>query len=157
MFQLDRFARLARAHFAEHWRPYAWFLAAGVLIEVIVSILIGMGKRGMADYNTDAQLAYYFLGLFLFAPIFAGRYFQSMSQRAPALLALMRPASTFEKWLLAALIVLLLYPLAYTLGYYLVAIPDSLLAARQAQQRQRDWRWNSRRIRPDRARILRSG
>jgi len=133
MFSPERFARLARAHFAEHLRGYAWFLAGIVLIEIVVSILFAVSKTGFTEFNTREQGGYWFAGMFLFSSIFAGRYFQSMGQRASALLSLMRPASGLEKWLLAVATTLLLFPLAYTLLFYLVAVPDSALAYSQAQ------------------------
>src|SRR5207342_1092026 len=97
MFDLHRFGRLARAHWAETWRKYAWFLAAGVLLHLVISIICFAGKKGFTAFSTDGQTALYFSGLFVLTPIFAGRYFLPMSNRASALLALMRPASAFEK------------------------------------------------------------
>jgi hypothetical protein len=134
MFDLSRFRRLARAHFAEQWRHYAWFMAVILLVEILVSILYAVGKGGFAQFGTQAQEGYFYVGLFTFAPIFAGRYFLNMSTRASALLSLMRPATVLEKWLLAFLIVAVLYPLAYLLAYYLVVIPDNFLAYAQAKQ-----------------------
>jgi hypothetical protein len=134
MLDPTRFARLARAHFAEQWRGYGWFLAAGVLIEIVVSILYAVSDDGFVPFKTDTQQSFYLIGLFLFGTIFAGRYFLTMATRAPALLALMRPASVFEKWLLAFLVVVVAYPLAYTLGFYLVDLPDALIAAVQGKQ-----------------------
>jgi hypothetical protein len=133
MFSPERFARLARAHFAEHLRGYLWFLAGVLLLEVVVSIMFAVSKTGFTEFNTQAQNGYYFAGLFLFSAIFAGRYFQQMGRRASALLALMRPASGLEKWLLAVVTTLVLFPMVYTLVYYLVVIPDALIAYSQAQ------------------------
>jgi hypothetical protein len=135
MLDGNRFGRLARAHFAEQRRGYAWFLAAGLLIQVLVSILYAVGEDGLIGFKADTQQGYYLSGLYLLGTIFAGRYFLGMGQRAPALLALMRPASVLEKWLLAALVVLLAYPIAFTIGYFLVDIPVDLVAAAQAQAR----------------------
>jgi hypothetical protein len=133
VFELRRFTRLARAHWAESWRRYAWFLAAGVLLHVVISIICFAQKDGFAAFDTRGQTSLYFTGLFVLTPIFAGRYFLPMSTRASALLALMRPASVFEKWLLAALTVAALYPLAYTLAFYLIDAPDRWLASVQSQ------------------------
>lgn len=133
MFDLRRFARLARAHWAESWRRYAWFLAAGVLLHLVISIICFASPRGFAAFDTDGQTGFYFIGLYVLTPIFAGRYFLSMSTRASALLALMRPASTFEKWLLAVLMIAVAYPLAYTLAFYLIDAPDQWLAYAQAK------------------------
>jgi hypothetical protein len=133
VFELRRFARLARAHWAESWRRYAWFLAAGMLLHGVISIIFFAGGNGYTAFDTKGQTGFYFTGLFVLASIFAGRYFLTMSTRASALLALMRPASVFEKWLLAALTVAVLYPLAYTLAFYLVDAPDQWLAYGQAK------------------------
>ena len=135
MFSAERFARLARAHFAENRRNYLWYFAGVLLLEIVVSILFAVSKEGFSGLNTKEQAGYYYVGLFLFGAIFAGRYFLSMSQRAPALLALMRPASGFEKWLLAVLVTVLLFPLAYTLVYYVVMVPDAMLAYAQASHK----------------------
>lgn len=134
MFELRRFARLASAHWAESWRRYAWFLAAGVLLHLVISIICFANKLGFTAFDTDGQTGLYVVGLFVLTPIFAGRYFLPMSNRASALLALMRPASVFEKWLLAVLIVAVLYPLAYTLAFYLINVPNHWLAFAQAKQ-----------------------
>ncbi|HTA64052.1 MAG TPA: hypothetical protein VK753_00985 [Xanthomonadaceae bacterium] len=133
MFELRRFTRLARAHWAESWRRYAWFLAAGVLLHGVISIVCFAEEDGFTAFDTHGQTGFYFTGLFVLTPIFASRYFLPMSNRASALLALMRPASTFEKWLLAALTVAVLYPLAYTLAFYLIDVPDQWLASAQAR------------------------
>jgi len=133
VFELRRFTRLARAHWAESWRKYAWFLAAGMLLHVVISIMCFARERGFTSFDTHGQTGFYFTGLFVLTPIFAGRYFLPMTNRASALLALMRPASVFEKWLLAALIVGVLYPLAYTMAFYLINVPDQWLASGQAQ------------------------
>jgi len=133
VFDLRRFTRLVRAHWAESWRRYAWFLAAGVLLHVVISIICFAGKQGFAAFDTRGQTDFYFLGLFVLTPIFAGRYFLPMATRSSALLALMRPASVFEKWLLAVLIVAVLYPLTYTLAFYLIDAPDQWLASAQAK------------------------
>jgi hypothetical protein len=132
MFERTRFLRLARAQFAEQWRGWAWFLAGVLLIGVVVAIHLAIS--GLRAFGTQDQEGYFYAGLFLFAPIFAGRYFLAMSSRASALLSLMRPASVFEKWLLAVLVVVALWPLAYTLVFYLVDVPCAAIAYVQAKQ-----------------------
>jgi hypothetical protein len=133
MFNPERFARLARAHFAEHRRSYLWFLAGVLMLEIIVSIAYAVSPTGFSQFDTSAQTGFYFFGLFVFSSVFAGRYFQSMGQRGSALIALMRPASGFEKWLLAVLVTVVLFPLAYTLLTYVVVIPDAAMAYSQAK------------------------
>lgn len=134
MFDSRRFGLLFRAHWAENRRAYAWFLGAGVLLHLLVSVASFAGTRGFEAFRTEGQEFFYYLGLFVLSIIFAGRYFIAMSSRAPALLSLMRPASVFEKWLLAFVFIALLYPLAYSLAFCLVNVPDWLVAHAQAQQ-----------------------
>jgi len=132
MLDRNRFLRLARAQFAEQWRGWAWFLAGVLLLGVVVAIFLAFS--GLDKFRTDSQEGFYYVGLYLFSPIFAGRFFLDMSNRASALLSLMRPASVFEKWLLAVLVVTVLWPLAYTLVFYVVDAPCAAIAYAQAKQ-----------------------
>jgi hypothetical protein len=128
MFNFDRFLRLAGAHWAEQKRNYLWFLAMGMMLHIVLLIIIFAVEDGYRTMTSDGQGVIYFAGLFLLVPIFAGRYFQQMSRRQAGLLVLMRPASVFEKWLLAVVCIVVAYPLAYTLAFYLCDIPAWLIA-----------------------------
>ncbi len=134
MFDWSRFRRLAAAHWAEQRKAYAWFIGVGMILHIVLLIISLSGKNGFMSLSTDGQAAMYFVGMFSLAPIFAGRYFQQMARRQSALLVLMRPASVFEKWLLAVLVVVLAYPLAYSVAFYSLNIPAWLVAHAQAQQ-----------------------
>ncbi len=133
MFNLQRFLLLANAHWTEYRKAYAWFIGIGIMIHFVLLLIIFIGNSGFRALSTDGQALIYFCGLFLTAPIFAARYFQLMSKRESALLILMRPASVFEKWLLAFLVVALLYPVIYTLAFYVCDIPAWFIAKAQAQ------------------------
>ena len=132
MFDLRRFGQLAVSQASEAWRTYAWFLAIGIIVHFVVLLLLMSGTRGFLTLATDGQAVIYFTGLYLTAPVFAGRYFQGMARRESALLLLMRPASSLEKWLLAVLVVVVLYPLAYTLAFYVCNLPAWLIASERA-------------------------
>jgi hypothetical protein len=134
MFNMQRSLRLANAHWAEYRKAYAWFIAIGIMVHFVLLLVMLSGYEGLRSLTTDAQGAIYYSGLFLTAPIFAARYFQKMSKRESALIILMRPASVFEKWLLALLIVAVLYPLIYTLAFYVCNLPAALLAKSHVQQ-----------------------
>lgn len=133
MFNLSRFLLLANAHWTEYRKAYAWFVGIGIMIHFVLLLIIFIDSNGFRNLSTDGQGVIYFCGLFLTAPIFAARYFQLMSKRESALIILMRPASVFEKWLLAFLLVALVYPVVYTLAFYICDIPAWLLAKAQAQ------------------------
>ena len=129
MFDPARFLRLARAQWAEQWRSWAWFLGVGVIVHFVLMLLVLFADtRGHRGLHVGLQTGIFFSGLFITAPLFAGRYFQGMARRESAGVLLMRPASVFEKWLLAALVVLVAYPLAYALAFQVCNLPSALYA-----------------------------
>jgi hypothetical protein len=134
MFNLQRFLLLANAHWTEYRKAYAWFIGIGIMLHFVLLLIIFSGSNGFNALSTVGQGVIYYCGLFLTAPIFAARYFQKMSKRESALIILMRPVSAFEKWLLAFVIVAILYPLVYSLAFYICNTPGWLLARAQAEQ-----------------------
>jgi hypothetical protein len=134
MFDWQRFTRLAHAHWIEYRKAYAWFIGIGIMIHFVLLLIIFIDSSGYRTLSTDGQEAMYYAGLFLTAPIFAARYFQLMSRRESAQIILMRPASVFEKWLLVFLIIALLYPVVYSLAFYVCNTPAWLIAKVHAEQ-----------------------
>lgn len=120
MFDLARFRRLLNAHWAEQWLAHAWFLGIGVMVHFVVTLIVLSGRP---SYSTEAQMVLFVTGLLLTAPLFAARCFQGLARPESALLFLMRPASGFEKWLLAFLMVMVFYPLAYALAFQVCHLP----------------------------------
>lgn len=113
MFNLTRFVMLAKAHLAQTMRSYAGFLFVLAIVYVIV-ILMVLSSNGGRAFNVSGQYTFYYLGLIMSGYVFAARYFKELSHPGAALSFFMQPASTLEKWLLALLWVLVLYPLLYT-------------------------------------------
>ena len=134
MFEPRRFLRLAAVHWAEHGRSILWFLGIGIAVHVCVWLLLTQGGGSREQYSRDAQVFVYVAGYMLTGLLFAGRHFAALSERGAGLTLLMRPASTFEKFLLAFLMVAVFYPLAYTLAFQVCNVPAALLgeAARDA-------------------------
>lgn len=120
MFDMVRFRRLLNAHWAEQWRAYAWFLGIVVMVQFVVTLVI-LSRR--PTYSTDVQGMLFTVGLLLTAPLFAGRMFMGLARPEAALVFLIRPASGFEKWLLAFLMLLVFYPLAYSLAFQICHLP----------------------------------
>src|SRR5688572_7633707 len=123
MFDLARFRRLAAATWSENRRPWGWFFLVAILVHVLLVLGIAAIDRGYEAFAFEGQGTVWFWGLFLLAPIFAGRYFQAMARRESAGVLLMQPASAFEKWLLAVLVVAVLYPVAYYLAFQIAGAP----------------------------------
>lgn len=128
MFEPARFLRLARAQVAELWRGWAWFLGIGVMVHFVLVLLHLSAGTGYRSFGIDYQAGLYLVGLFITGAIFAARHFQGMARRESAVVLLMRPATAFEKWLFAAIVVIVAYPLAYTLAYQICNVPGALYA-----------------------------
>jgi len=120
MFDLARFRRLLNAHWTEQWRAHAWFLGIGMMVQFVVTLFMLSGRP---SYSTDVQAIVFSTGLLLTAPLFAARSFHALARPETALLFLMRPASGFEKWLLAFLMLMVFYPLAYALAFQVCHLP----------------------------------
>lgn len=121
-FSWRRFTLLARAHWAEHMRQYlGHLLVTGILYCVLLVFSLSLSHGQV--FVTGGQSAFYFWGLYLTGFVFAGRYFDGMARRECALLALMRPASVLEKWLLCVFVVVVAYPVAYTLLFLAISWP----------------------------------
>lgn len=79
--------------------------------------------------HLDAQLGWYYSFLFIFGVAFCFLFHAPMQRQGSSLLALMRPASTLEKWLHAACMLVVLFPLALHLCYLIATVPINALAA----------------------------
>lgn len=141
-FHGPRFARLARAQWAEQRPQYLAHLLVCAMLYIVLLVFL-LGVSGAAALRTGVQTALYFGGLFLTGFVFAVRYFNAMAQRESALLALMRPASVLEKWALCVLVVAVAYPLAYSLLYLLVTWPARQVSVMVQAA------WDAKTLRPD--------
>ncbi len=113
-FKLERFIRLARAHCAENLPGDQTFLLTVTgIYGLCVLFIFFIPIRANALINFQAIM--FFTGLIPSGIIFASRYFSALRKPESSLTLLMRPASTFEKWLLAVLIILVVYPAAYSI------------------------------------------
>ena len=131
MFASPRFVRLVRAHWAESWRRYAWMFGVAIILHFVI-LAIGFSDDNLANgMSRNGQEGVYFFGWFVLATVFAGRHFQAMSRRDSAVLFLMQPASAIEKWLLAVLVIVIGFPVAYTAAYYVCDLPAVALARMQ--------------------------
>jgi hypothetical protein len=128
MFEWRRFLLLARTQWAEYRKGYLWFFVVGIVIQACVWLVATSGGSHPEIFATQIQSMVYACGLVASGALFAGRYFEALGTRESALSVLMRPASGFEKFLLAFLVVGVLYPVAYTLAFQACNLPAALLA-----------------------------
>ncbi len=123
IFYPPRFLQYAKAHFREKKRAYFWHFAIIAMMYFITLLMIG------DDYATEIQELFYYFGFILTGFVFTLRYFSDLAKSESCLIAMMRPASELEKWLLAVLVTLILYPIVYTLLFTVMTAPSSWLGA----------------------------
>jgi hypothetical protein len=119
LFSPTRFVRLARQQWQEQRRAWAMFT---LVLTVLLALMAGfaLGSSQGLGLMTEPQAYVYVGGLLLSGYLFAHQLLGVWRSREASLMYLMRPASTFEKWLLSVLTLLVLYPLAYTAVFALV-------------------------------------
>lgn len=119
-FSPRRFARLARQYAREHGRGWAVAaLALGVLLALLAVMALSISSYGHG-MQSGPQVGFYYTGLLLSGYLAAHRLHGVWRSREAALVYLMRPAAVFEKWLLAALLALLVWPLIYSAVFAVV-------------------------------------
>lgn len=131
LFSPARFKQLLLAHWAEMRSQYLWFIGIAATAN-LVFIFIAFSADSSYTYNAfqySGQQAWYIAGLFITGLIFASMHFKQLVNPGPALIFLMRPASSFEKALLAVLVVSFLFPLVYSAFYCLMNYPIVNLAS----------------------------
>lgn len=123
-FYLPRFMRYVRAQLNEKKRSYFWHFAISCMIYFLVLMMVvSVNTNSRTLYNYELQWFLYYAGLFTTGAVFGLRYFSELARGESALLNLMQPVSGFEKWLLAALIIIVAYPLMYTACFAVMTIP----------------------------------
>jgi hypothetical protein len=134
MLEGARFRRLATAHWAERRREYGAFALVLVGLHAVLVTIFLATDQGFTQLTVQEQASTYWLGLMLTLPVFAARHFLPLSHRDAGPSLMLRPASNLEKFLLALLVVLVIYPLAYSLLFYVCNAPAALVAEARAAE-----------------------
>lgn len=114
-FSFSRFMRLLRAHWAERRRSHILFWLVVASVHALLMLILLSARHGRGA-QTEEQTIVFWCGLVTSGVVFASLHFAALRKPASALVFLTRPASVFEKWLLAVLFVLFVWPLAYTIS-----------------------------------------
>ncbi|MDO7846946.1 hypothetical protein Q5H92_11300 [Hymenobacter sp. M29] len=116
-FSFPRFARLFGRHTAEHLPAYLLTAAVGLgLMFVVMGFLTYLQKSAP---SVMAQGIFFMLFVLGGGVVFASTVFAQFGERRRASVALLLPASHFEKWLVAWLYSLPIFLLAFTPLFYL--------------------------------------
>lgn len=126
VFSPPRFIQMTKAHLTEKKRTYFWFFAMIAMIYFFILLLFTLD--GGVSYRTEVQVFLYYIGLITTGYVFALRYFSNMARPESALIALMQPTSTLEKWLLASIMIIIVYPIIYTLLFLTMTYPISVMS-----------------------------
>ncbi|MDR2187363.1 MAG: hypothetical protein LBE62_04825 [Azonexus sp.] len=130
-FSPPRFWRLCRQQWQEQRRAWGMFaLVLAVLLAVVAGLMLAGGSG--SGVRTNEQAYIYIMGLLLSGYLFAHQAFGMWRSREATLVYLMRPGSPFEKWLLSALLLLVLYPLLYSAVFAAVYAVASEVGYRMA-------------------------
>lgn len=118
----NRLVTLLKTQWLENKRGYVHgvtIMALLHLLWMLVSLLIGI------PIDHEVFILGYWMGLYLFGALFASRYFRSLSEKGSALIWLMRPTSSIEKYALTCLSILVAFSAVYTAVYLLLSLPMS--------------------------------
>jgi hypothetical protein len=116
-FSFPRFGRLFGRHTAEHLPAYLLTAAVGLgLMFVVLGFLTYIQKSAP---SASAQSIFFMLFLLGGGIVFASTVFAQFGERRRASVALLLPASHFEKWLVAWLYSLPIFLLVFTPLFYL--------------------------------------
>ncbi len=116
-FHLPRFRQYALAHWREKKRTYFWHFAILIMIYFLILLIINN------SYSTKEQSIFYYIGLVSTGFIFSLRYFSSLAKPESGLIELMQPVSTLEKWGLSVFLIMIIYPLVYSLLFVIMTLP----------------------------------
>jgi len=139
-FKLSRLSLVLKSHLVEHKQRYLYYLAGMFFIGLVIMLLV-VSTHNFASYGnvytvenkpyaTDwevVQTVIYLSGLAIFALIFSSVSFVNFNNKGEAIFYLIKPASQFEKWLTEIIVHVFLFFAAYTLIFYLVDIPMTIL------------------------------
>ncbi len=126
VFQVERFKRLLRAHWAEQRRSYALFWLIVASLHALLMLILLAANHGKGG-QTEVQAIVFWCGLIASGAVLSGLHFSALRKPGAALILLTRPATALEKWLLAVLFVLIVWPLAYAISATVIHLFASII------------------------------
>ena len=132
IFNIKRFSLLFAKHTTEHYKAYlmAFFVLVG-------GLLVAMGFLAYLDNGSlglNIQNILFVFVLQMAGSIFTSIVFSDLGDKKKAISMLTLPASHFEKFLVRYLYTLAIFPLFYTIFFYLVVILINQISSLRADQ-----------------------
>lgn len=145
--KFSRLSLLLKNHLVEHKQKYLFYLAGMFFIGLIVMLLAFSFLSYYADNNVytakqgpsitfweGTQTVLYLGGLAIFGVIFASTSFVNFNNKGEAIFFFIKPASQLEKWLTEIIVHVFLFFFAYTLIFYLLDIPITMIVQHNEYQ-----------------------
>ena len=136
-FDAQRFTGLLKSQLMENKNQYGlFFLGCTILLVAIwlIYFVFPASERGI----DEKLIIFGFINAWAISGLFfTVRYFKILKGKGAAILYLLRPASVFEKWLAALVVVSILYPVCFAIVYFSVSflftlsLPLSLFSDRE--------------------------
>ena len=118
-FVWSRFSLYARAQLGASMRGWSFAVVALTLMCVVVAGFM-LAAGGGSAFRQDGLTVVYYGGLLSSGYVFAHVLLSEWQRPETLLTQLMRPASTFEKWLWIMLSIMVLFPVVFTVVYGVV-------------------------------------
>ena len=116
VFSFRRFGKLFVKHTADHYRSYLMSIAVVAGVLVLGGSFIGYMVMGLL--SPAAQVVLFFSLLTLAGTIFASTIFSDLGEKKRSIPALLLPASTLEKFLVAWMYSYVVFIVIFTIMFY---------------------------------------
>ncbi|RZK69165.1 MAG: hypothetical protein EOO85_22905, partial [Pedobacter sp.] len=118
VFSLRRFTQLFVSHSVANYRMY--LMSFSVLMGILFLGMVYAASLNKFYLSGSTRHMFFTILLFFGGALFTTGIFSHLGDKRKAIAYLMLPASNFEKLLVAWIYSLIIFPLLYTIGFYIV-------------------------------------
>jgi len=122
-----RLSLVLRKYWFENSRQFLLMvLAAAVFLALLMGVNVSFSNPNLQ--REEAQMGYFFIGLFLSGCLSAGIHFSAIGSKPTAIHFLLNPASSMEKFICALFYGVVLFFLGYVIAFYAIDTTAVLIA-----------------------------
>lgn len=119
-FNSSRFFNLLKKYTRENWSFYLMSLLVLAGIMLLFFSFVAYESNGALAYQSEIQFIIYVVCFLLSGSIFSSTVFSHFGDRKSGVMSFMLPCSRFEKFLVGWVFAFIVFPLLYTLVFYLI-------------------------------------
>jgi len=134
-----RFLQLFNKHTRENFRFYLMSLLVLTGLLVIFFSYIAYETEGRLSYDRELQFRIYLIFFLLSGAIFSSTVFSHFGNKRSRTMSLILPSSNFEKFLVGWIYVFVLFPILYTLVFYLLDFAMAFCVPRKGRDSFKIW------------------